>query len=242
MEEGSGTTTADISSNSEDCTFQASTEDPSWNTSNTAEDAPGFTGTSTASIAFDGSDYMQCTTMDLSGWTGLTTVSWIYWNDSGTDEHTILSNEDGGNDTAGILYRVEPGGNWLESFITLEANTATGGNFTDQTLTSDTWHHAALLYDQVALQSFLDGVVSTTTFAATSALDSDAETARQMVIGARGSGTDDFTGDIDETAIFDVALTSTDINDMMDNGLVQVAAAVTATTLHNATLHNATIH
>ena len=34
-------------------------------------------------------------------------------------------------------------------------------------------------------------------------------------------------GDVDEVAIFDDVLDSTDVNDIMDNGLVQVAAGRT---------------
>lgn len=89
-----------------------------------------------------------------------------------------------------------------------------------------TWCHAALTYGSNTLRGYRDGVEVGTSPNTSMTGDLDAVTGNTHIgIHANGSS-NDVDGDIDEIAIFNDVKSSTDINDIMDNGLVQVAGGI----------------
>lgn len=101
---------------------------------------------------------------------------------------------------------------------------STAGGFDESTKTSFTanFHHAAGVWATTTSRiAYLDGVAGTENTAS-----NEPSGEQRTAVGMLRDGSPGFPmfGDIDEAAIFDVALDSTDINDIMDNGLVQVAA------------------
>lgn len=83
------------------------------------------------------------------------------------------------------------------------------------------WYHLAAVYDKDNnIKLYVDGDLKDTTECGT------VGGSGACYIGARYNGTYEFDGRIDEVGIFDRVLNSTEINDIMDNGLT--GAVVTA--------------
>lgn len=84
-----------------------------------------------------------------------------------------------------------------------------------------TWYHLAVVYDDIKVYLYLNGSLDNGTGAPETGgiCNGDAS----FLIGGNGGGYSD--GLIDDVGIFSSDLDSTDINDIMDNGLVQAAAS-----------------
>lgn len=81
---------------------------------------------------------------------------------------------------------------------------------------NDTWYHLGLTYDKDAstkLYFYLDGVQTDTSTQG----DGDDNTGFDFALMSEGDAI------VDDTAVFSDVKTSTDINDMMDNGVLQAA-------------------
>ena len=79
------------------------------------------------------------------------------------------------------------------------------------------WEHVASVYDSSNLLIYLDGVLKGTSASIpNAAID---QTTFASAARADSPLTEEFTGDIDELALFSSSLDSTDISDIMDNGL-----------------------
>jgi hypothetical protein len=89
------------------------------------------------------------------------------------------------------------------------------------------WHHHAVLYDGTDLVYYYDGeeVIR--------APRNPATVGTTLIIGAEPDRNDWFTGLVDEVAIFDVALTESDITKIMIDGLKTSAAISSAGKLAN---------
>jgi hypothetical protein len=109
--------------------------------------------------------------VQMSGWTALTISAWATVTGADGINDYLFNNapETGSIDPAAIL-RVLNG--TVSGFVVVNADTQIGGVFADKTgLNDGALHHYALVYDQVSLKLYVDGVISSTTFPATAALD-----------------------------------------------------------------------
>lgn len=108
----------------------------------------------------------------------------------------------------------------LEGAISSDGTTTTvevGGT----TINTGTWYHVAFVYNDVDLEVFVDGSSDSTPLAFTSGISNGSQI---FELGAY-SNTLNFDGLMDEPAVFDTDLSSTQINDIMDNGLQGAEAA-----------------
>ncbi len=99
------------------------------------------------------------------------------------------------------------GSNWLYVSNTGVFRSAFGGgDFGSQTVSADTWHHAALTYDGNTATIYLDGVAAGSR-AATSPNDDG-----QIVLGASWEETDFFlSGKLDDVVVYDRVLSSAEL-------------------------------
>lgn len=106
--------------------------------------------------------------------------------------------------------------NQLGFYIAFEDGSATGwtGFFEPK---DGTWYHTAITYDGTSVKAYIDGksVVSKNDWAGKKINKGPSR------IGG-GAGSDAFQGDIDEPVILSVALSETDINDLMAGKLAPV--------------------
>lgn len=99
------------------------------------------------------------------------------------------------------------------------------------TLSTGTWYHTALVIPNGATTTgealiYIDGVNQSLSDEAGSSQTLDSGAA-DVILGETDSGGSDYNGRQDEFAVFSLEHDSTDINDMMDNGLSQAAAGRT---------------
>jgi len=170
------------------------------------------------SIEFDREwDLVDCSTLDVSGWTGVTVCGWVYWSDAGTPEHTILSNWD--DPRAGVLFRLEPNGNRVEFnlYLVTDGEKAVGGSTT--TVPANTWTFVAARYDKSNLEVFVNGTKDDSQTAATNNLIGTPSN-DSLMIGASPHNllNDNFGGEITEVAIWDKALTDSEIINTLYGG------------------------
>ncbi len=182
----------------------------------------GYPGSSDTAATFNGTtDYVDVGNFDVSG-TGLTLSAWFNANNLGVDvDHRIISKcassgqqiDDHSwmlstEDIAGenyLRFRLEAGG----TTSTLLASTVD--------LSTNHWYFATATYDAAtgSMKIFLDGVeIASRSHAVGGAVDTDPT--RPVWIGANPNGAAYFDGQIDEVAIYDKALTATQIQAMFD--------------------------
>ena len=152
------------------------------------------------------------------------------------------SQADGGR----VVHRGESGVNGYQIVADTNGTIVAGGYNTNSwqvreeiTYTADSYAHYAFVYTASGgsftdVDIFLNGVSQTT---ASDATNWGWNANGTWYIGGRGNGfyTD---ADFDEPAVFNDQLTSTEINDILDNGLTSVSG----TTIQAATLQGATIN
>jgi len=103
-------------------------------------------------------------------------------------------------------------------------------------LDTGTWYHIAGVYDDTDKIIYRNGV-------ATSASKTDGifDGNQEFKIGSR-DGARYWDGLIDEVAVFDRALSSGEITDIMNNGLLQDSVGPLNSALYDATIYNATLN
>ena len=92
-------------------------------------------------------------------------------------------------------------------------------------ISAGTWYHVCMVYNDTNMQLYRNGSTDGSAYGYTAGI---ADTNSTFVIGGNiesGSPTDYYDGLIDEVGIFDTALDSTDINDIMNNGLFEIEVA-----------------
>ena len=159
-------------------------------------------------LSFDGiNDLVKVTddnSLDLDE--ELTYSTWIRWNQQGGDSYqTIIS----GSNQSNYLRIVNDGGVNNKS---LEFSLRVGG--IKQTLYSNTtldsqWHFVAATYDGAQLKLYIDGVLSGNL----STMGSITTGSQDTIIGANTSN-NYFKGDMDELKIYNIALNSSEIQDL----------------------------
>jgi len=82
----------------------------------------------------------------------------------------------------------------------------------------NTWHHLAAVYNGSTLTIYLDGSVPTQSAIGTSVPSTTVSTAgNNPHIGSKTDGTSEFTGNIDDFAIFNAALTATEVSNIYNS-------------------------
>ncbi len=208
--------------------FDANTdpEPDSSGNGNTADlvDAPTFAtaspppgGFSTGYYTVDaGTDHIDCGSFmdfsaDVQDWSG---VLWIRTTTSGSDNYIW-----GTNLGTGWYARGQGSAN---DVMLIKIDDGSDDEFDSGSIPIDSgnWVHTAITLDATNNQflGYIDGTEDITL--TTGAVNDLADT---LFIGI--VATFQFTGDVDESAIFDRELSSTEINDLMDNGLAPVVVA-----------------
>jgi hypothetical protein len=212
LETGSGTTMDDISSNNINGTFAGGGSAPTWSSS-CPTSGVGFNGTSNYCVSFDGGDKANTSdnaALDIT--TNASFVFWFYFNGASDSYDRVFTRD---NREWGIISST---GNTDLSWFGDAYNRVAG-----MTLSNQTWTHCAWTYDTAInrIQQYKNGVAGTPYNSASTDLPTSAN---GMTFGAESSSYY-INGSLDEFGIFNITLDSTDINDIMDNGLYQKASA-----------------
>jgi len=177
----------------------------------------GISGSAAGSLLFDrNQDYVSCGTFDPSAG-DLTIVFWAKWNDLGTGHNTFLSKRDswsiddmrwqfGRDDTNSQMIIQHP---WSSNY------------WTGDDLTVDTWVATACVFDYDTSNTLYFNGISKGVGNGTDPIAWANDTAAAVTIGNTNAG--DWEGCdsyVTEVALFSRTLSSTEINDIMDNGLV----------------------
>jgi hypothetical protein len=204
LDEGSGTTLADIAGNSETATLAGGY---TWNS----------TGHNNNSVTFNGTTGYAATASQVVTTTASYTVSaWARLNTIITDHHTIVS-QDATNISGFFLKYCNLNGINTWQFVTEGTNAAPGANEATATATTPTvlgeWTFVTGVYDDTndLIKIYVNGVLESTApqsfeIAATGSL----------IVGAgkygAGSRIDFFPGSIDEVRTYNRALSDTEIS------------------------------
>jgi hypothetical protein len=196
----------------------------------------GATGKRNASLDFDGNDYIQTTSSDLSTANNFTVVAWFSVDDT-TLRHIIWEGDVVGNGwgNGGITqqemhisignYNGSDESDKLSFFMgdTHEANDAGVLHIAIDFSDTGTWYHVAAVVSNLdtspSAELFLNGVsqgtdTGTTTRTSRSNWDTD------LRIGRPGVNAREFDGQIDEARVYNYALTQQQINDIYNSGAV----------------------
>jgi hypothetical protein len=161
------------------------------------------------SMDFDGvNDYVSVPNLSISGASPRTMTCWFKTTSSVNQNIMGFGTTSNGSYFALTLYN--SGGFKLFGHTW---NLGAGGDLFGPVVSLNDWHFAVLTYDGVTLKISLDG----STFATTTATLNTTNT--PFLIGDSAyTGWSNFTGDIDEVAIWDYALTQTEINAIYNGG------------------------
>ncbi len=222
IEEGSGTSTADVSSNSYDGSFKGKNE-PEWSST---VPTTGFNGSSSYSVDFDGyNDYISVGTGNALS--TFTMVVWFYADKLpiNTENNWIISR---GGTTPSWQHNYQLGlsdpDGATPCVASVEFYDTTGGTWrilrtSTQVYTGSYNHYAGSWDNSTKVYAIYFNGVATTNTSYTTATPNTASL--NLNFGNNPEPLDHIEGKVDEIAIFSSALSSTDINDIMDNGLVQ---------------------
>lgn len=157
-------------------------------------------------LHFDGTDDQvnlgTGITSALIGTNNLTVEAWINIpNTIGTK--TIFSNHNGGGSTQLNLRVDNDRINAFIGFGTFDVNTNPGS------ISANTWTHVALVYDDISLKVYINGVLSGTTPVNPSY--SIIPSSQNYLIGNSGYFAEIFTGNMDEIRVWNIAKTEDDI-------------------------------
>ena len=196
--EGSGSTTADTSGNSNTGTISAAT----WTTSGKYGNALSFNGTSSRVNINDASS------LDLS--TGMTLEAWVYPTSS-TGWRTVLLKEIPGDLSYGI-YAFDDASRPVAYIYVGGSEISAQGT---ASIPLNTWTHLATTYDGATLRLFVNGsqVGSRAISGAISVSTSP------LRIGGNAIWGEYFSGRIDEVRIYNRALTQTEIQTDMNTSI-----------------------
>lgn len=166
--------------------------------------------------------------------TSLSGVAWV-WQNNVTQDHWIFGSYDG---TSGIFWQFDDTSaassrTDVYRLFVRESAGAGQGLVNIETPSSgaseDVWEHVAWSWtasDGSGLRLWLDGVEVADSPVSTSGNENCGQTSGDWIAGEYpATGGLDRAGRIDELGLFLTVLDGTDINDIMDNGLLQAAAA-----------------
>lgn len=232
--ENSGTETDNGANTSGDMLLLGSTTIP------TSTTVPKIYTSNSRDFERDEADYLYHADglgTDISGANAqMTIVAWIRLESVGGGNYAIFCKYLTTGDNRQYCFWVDSTSDQLEFF---KSDTSASGVGFDSvlgstSLTTNTWYHVAAVYDDTEMTVYLDGVEDATPLAETGGIYNG--TAQVRIGSSPSQAGNEFDGLIDEVAIFNTALTQSQIQDIMNNGLLQ-----NKTFIRNATIRNATI-
>lgn len=227
-QENTGTTLTDRSTNGNNGTF-ASSGNPAWATS-----APSRTYLTYSLNYTTGSQWVTIpNTTWMKPGQGHTMVMWVYPT---TSTNTRIYDRNGNN----FLFGGAPA-NSLSMSISA-ATTALVVNTNASTVTFNTWNHIAMTWDGSSTATnvhiYVNGVevgYSTQQNAIGAITD---QTGSTLYLGNRSAGDRNLQGKVTEIAFFNRVLSSLEVSDIYNNGLLGQHTNI----INNATINNATIN
>ena len=182
---------------------------------------PGSAGrvagfTNNYSLAFDGTnDYIAFDDIaELDGVAVFSMSTWFKSSSSGGDQAIFSKgNPDGDNDGIDIFYDSE------EIYIDMQTD---AGNFRANTTgnafaADSTWYHLAIVYNGSTILIYKDASVVKT---ATSITGTTVDSSKVLWVGRRHATTSKyFTGNIDDMAFWDAALSAADVTAIYNSGV-----------------------
>lgn len=206
FDEGEGDVAKDSSDNGNDGKL---VNDPEW-----------VEGKFGKALKFDGEDdYVDCGTDDSLNPTPITILVWVLVEERSSGQRSILVRRDyaGANAYQFINWPADAG-KVRFSFWTGNSEKAVD---TEDVIPLKEWCHVATTYDGKEAKIYFNGVESGT---ADVSGDIDVVKNVKTTIGASNQGkSESFLGIIDEVAVFNVALTENDINQIMTKGFSAVS-------------------
>ncbi len=205
IETGSGTTWDDKSSNNLDATLEDG--DPSF-IADVPDSDDGFNGISNWSMDFDGNDGMQQATYDVDANTITTFVLWSKIDTLNSTDRWFAWNVT----NYGFLQFEDKPDWWANGFdLYADADDIVEGE----------WTHYALVFNETASTAklYVNGALKETDTSIGS------QSSDRFKIGQASNDQSQMDGKIDEFAIFSRELDITEINNIMENGLIQISTA-----------------
>ena len=202
----------------------AAAGEPDFASADPPDSSDGFDGTSTGYYVFDGvDDWLETSTYQRPNtWDGVTLVTWVYWTSSDRDYNVIQSNQKAGDP----YWRmgIEPDDDKLR--FAINPNGSDIGHLAG-VVTQDEWHHAAGTYNATTgdIKIYNNGVVDDGYTPGATGWDSSGQVYPTVLGHNAQKDNNEYEGRQTQVGLFSTVHDSTDINDMMDNGLYQVAAA-----------------
>lgn len=194
-------------------------------------------------VAVAGGVYSAYTSGSVVAWanpaSGSSGVVWASSTDSGTNRQFVIAVED---QTGGLfevnMTAVNPGGSII--VVTNSDNTFSYGSWFHFAYTSGSGDGFFICYVNGVSEAFTAGIGANTDVFFNDTMSSNDDFQMGAKSDSGNPHTVIFDGPIDEVAIFNDVLNSTETNDIMDNGLAPVV--ITATTIYGAILQGATIN
>lgn len=216
--EGSGTTVTDSSQNANTGNFKGAGE-PAWYNSDSPAAYVTWSGD------FDGTDdYLSMGDItDLDGESTIAFSSWIY-ADSLTSAPKIISKWGSAH---AYLFQVDTAGA-ITGGVASTSNGICARKSANSVVTTGSWIHIVGQYlGSQVWQFYIDGTVDNTN--ANVVTTGDGVPIKNAVdvfyLGRDTAGDGDYNGRMTECAVFNRTLSSVEVNDIMDNGLVGSAGA-----------------
>lgn len=172
-----------------------------------------FPGVSGNFVSIPDEEDLNLVTWSITTWIKIEEVK-------GSECHVVIKEEPGNVRNYGII--VKPG----FAYPTFTSGPGVWKNIAGKTpVTDDEWRHIAATYDKTLERLYVDGVLDVQI----GFTDIPDTTPGPLGIGSGGTKGDvgPVIGVIDEVAVFNVALTEDDINDIMNSGL-EMALGITA--------------
>ena len=178
--------------------------------SNTASSKKYYQYRSIKGMNFDGTDdnCYNDANPGVNLFTAHTLSAWFRTTDVTADQG-IVCYSDNGSRRCGLVIDANNG---VESIY--YGGSGYSGVANTSVISNDTWYHVATTQSGSDKVLYLNGVVQTGTYAATTGL-----TANVTVVGGKANdGSDGMKGDIDEVAIWNAVLTADEIKGLYNNG------------------------
>ncbi len=239
--ESSGTTATDLGSATNDGTYAGSvTIGATGALSNDTDTAADFNGTT---------DYVDVGNFNVAG-SGITLTAWFNADDFGTTDQRIISkaHSSAEADHTWMLSTVERSPGVYSLRFRVDAGGTTNTLIASSgSITAGQWHHAAATYDDASgsMKLYLDGVeVGSMTHSVGGSVTPSTD---NVYIGANPEGAGlygVFDGRIDEVAVFEQALTSSEIlalslSDQVNNYVVNEDTTLTITAANGVLANDA---
>ncbi len=212
--EGTGTTTADASGNSNTGTL---TNGPTWTTA----------GKYGNGISFDGvNDYVSFANPPTTGTGSFSIFAWIKTSVTGTRKNIIS-------------YGTEAGSRAMYLFVNTSNQIAfdksnVAGPTSAATVTDGNWHYVGVVNNASTVQIYVDGVSS----GSSASLTPDISGSGQNAIGFTPTYLQYFTGTIDDVRIYNTALTAGQVWNLYQNTTPTTAVRTKINSLKNNSASN----